>query len=141
MIRLRRVWSDFGTDAAMLTGFGGRYERLRTAANGRRPRKCRESLPDRAGCGYGGTSTRSVKISEDERGGWSSDRPRRDGAPPRPPDVSVRCRVLSPSHEVRYSPGSLLLIVSPSLAERDRFTEGLIDNRASVCRSARSACS
>ena len=60
------------------------------------------------------------------------DRPRRDGAPPRPPDVSVRCRVLSPSHEVRYSPGSLLLIVSPSLAARDRFTEGLIDSRASV---------
>ena len=75
---------------------------------------------------------RSVKISEDERTGWSSDRPRRDGAPPRPPDVSVRCRVLSPSHEVRYSPGSLLLIVSPSLAARDRFTEGLIDSRASV---------
>jgi hypothetical protein len=75
---------------------------------------------------------RSVKISEDERTGWSSDRPRRDGAPPRPPDVSVRCRVLSPSHEVRYSPGSLLLIVSPSVTERDRFTQGLIDNRASV---------
>jgi hypothetical protein len=75
---------------------------------------------------------RSVKISDDERTGWSSDRPRRDGAPPRPPDVSVRCRVLSPSHEVRYSPGSLLLIVSPSVTERDRFTQGLIDNRASV---------
>ena len=75
---------------------------------------------------------RSVKISEDERGGWSSDRPRRDGAPPRPPAVSVRCRVLSPSHEVRYSPGSLLLIVSPSLTERDRFTQGLIDKRTTV---------
>jgi predicted kinase len=75
---------------------------------------------------------RSVKISDDERGGWSSDRPRRDGAPPRPADVSVRCRVLSPSHEIRYSPGSLLLIVSPSLTQRDRFTQGLIDNRASL---------
>ncbi len=75
---------------------------------------------------------RSVKISEDERGGWSSDRPRRDGAPPRPPAVSVRCRVLSPSHEVRYSPGSLLLIVSPSLTERDRFTQGLIDKRTTL---------
>jgi hypothetical protein len=74
---------------------------------------------------------RSVKISEDERGGWSSDRPRRDGAP-RPPAVSVRCRVLSPSHEVRYSPGSLLLIVSPSLTERDRFTQGLIDKRTTL---------
>jgi predicted kinase len=77
-------------------------------------------------------NTRSVKISEDERGGWSSDRPRRDGAPPRPPNVSVRCHVLSPSHEIRYSPGSLLLIASPSLTERDRFTQQLIDNRAAV---------
>jgi predicted kinase len=77
-------------------------------------------------------STRSVKISEDERGGWSSDRPRRDGAPPRPPDVSVRCRVLSPMHEIRYSPGSLLLIVSPSLTARDRFTQQLIDSRTSI---------
>jgi predicted kinase len=75
---------------------------------------------------------RSVKISDDERGGWSSDRPRRDGAPPRPANVSVRCRVLSPSHEIRYSPGSLLLIVSPSVTQRDRFTQGLIDNRASL---------
>jgi hypothetical protein len=76
--------------------------------------------------------TRSVKISEDERRGWSSDPPRRDGAPPRPASVSVRCRVLTPSDHVRYSPGSLLLIVSPSPADRDRFTRGLINNRASL---------
>lgn len=76
--------------------------------------------------------TRSVKIPEDERGGWSSDRPRRDGAPPRPPSLSVRCRVLTPSDHVRYSPGSLLVIVCPSAAERDRFTEDLIDNRAAL---------
>ena len=76
--------------------------------------------------------TRSVKISEDERGGWSSDRPRRDGAPPRPASVSVRCRVLSPSDQVRYSPGSLLVIVSASSAERDRFAQRLIDNRATL---------
>lgn len=73
---------------------------------------------------------RSVKISEDERGGWSSDRPRRDGAPTRPPDVSVRCRVLKPADQLRYSPGSLLVIVSGSTAERDRFAERLIDSRA-----------
>jgi predicted kinase len=73
--------------------------------------------------------TRSVKISQDERTGWSSERPRRDGAPPRPPDISVRCRVLSPSDELRYSPGSLLVIVSASKAERDRFAERLIDSR------------
>jgi predicted kinase len=76
--------------------------------------------------------TRSVKISEDERRGWSSDRPRRDGDPPRPPSISVRCRVLSPSDHVRYSPGSLLVIVSPSSAERDRFAQRLIDDRASL---------
>jgi predicted kinase len=76
--------------------------------------------------------TRSVKISEDERRGWSSDRPRRDGDPPRPASLSVRCRVLSASDHVRYSPGSLLVIVSPSSAERDRFAQRLIDNRASL---------
>ena len=35
-------------------------------------------------------NARSVKIPSDERGGWSSDRPRKAGGPPRPPDVSVR---------------------------------------------------
>jgi len=76
--------------------------------------------------------TRSVKISADERGGWSSDRPRRDGAPPRPADLSVRCRVLSPTERLRYSPGSLLLIVSSSSSERDAFIERLIADRASL---------
>ena len=74
---------------------------------------------------------RSVKISDDERGGWSSDRPRREGAP-RPANISVRCKVLSPEHEIRYSPGSLLLIVSPSLTARDRFTRDVVDNPASL---------
>jgi predicted kinase len=74
--------------------------------------------------------TRSVKIGQDERTGWSSERPRRDGEPPRPPNVSVRCRVLSPSDELRYSPGSLLVIVSAAAGERDRFAERLIDSRA-----------
>ncbi len=75
---------------------------------------------------------RSVKISDDERGGWSSDRPRREGAPHRSPDVSVRCQVLVAQHEVRFSPGSLLLIVSPSRTERDRFTQQLIEHRAPI---------
>lgn len=76
--------------------------------------------------------TRSVKISSDERGGWSSDRPRRDGAPPRPADVSVRSRVLKASDTLRYSPGSLLLLVSASPEERDAFAERLIEDRASL---------
>jgi hypothetical protein len=75
---------------------------------------------------------RSVKISEDERGGWSSDRPRRDGAPPRPADVTVHCRVLSPADRLRYSPGSLLVIASASAAERDSFIARLIEDRASL---------
>jgi hypothetical protein len=75
-------------------------------------------------------STRSVKIPEDERLGWSSERPRRDGAPPRPPDLTVRSRVLAPTDELRYSPGSLLVIVSVSATERNGFAERLIDSRA-----------
>src|SRR5438105_5687728 len=76
--------------------------------------------------------SRSVKISDDERGGWSSDRPRRDGAPPRPADLTVHCRVLRPADRLRYSPGSLLIVVSASSSERDRFLERLIEDRASL---------
>lgn len=75
---------------------------------------------------------RSVKIPQDERGGWSSDRPRRDGAPPRPADISGRCRVLAPADRLRYSPGSLLMILSASAAERDAFAARLIEDRASL---------
>ena len=75
--------------------------------------------------------SRSVKIADDERGGWSSDRPRRAGAP-RPADISTRCRVLSPTANLRYSPGSLLLVVSPSPAERDRFVERLIKQQGAL---------
>lgn len=70
---------------------------------------------------------RSVKIGEDERGGWSSDRPRRAGAP-READVSVRCRVLSPEAQMRYSPGSLLIIVSGSHEERDRLAGRVLES-------------
>ena len=76
--------------------------------------------------------TRSVKIADDERGGWSSDRPRRGGGPVRPPDVSVRCRVLTPSDSLRYSPGSLVVVVSPGAAERERFAQDLIEERGAV---------
>jgi hypothetical protein len=75
---------------------------------------------------------RSVKISDDERTGWSSDRPRRDGAPPRPLDLTVHCRVLSPADRLRYSPGSLLILVSASREERDGFIGRLIEDRASL---------
>jgi predicted kinase len=75
---------------------------------------------------------RSVKFSDDERGGWSSDRPRRDGGPRRPADVSVRCRILSPSDRLRYSPGSLLILVSPSRAARDVFAARVLEERGAV---------
>jgi predicted kinase len=70
---------------------------------------------------------RSVKISSDERTGWSSERPR-DGAP-RPPDVSVRSRLLSPSDRLRYSPGSLVLVNGPAGAQPEKFVERVIEER------------
>ena len=73
---------------------------------------------------------RSVKIGDDERGGWSSDRPR--SGPARPPDISTRCRVLRPTDRMRYSPGSLLVVLSPSAAERDKFVERTIVERGVV---------
>src|SRR3954469_14660587 len=77
-------------------------------------------------------NTRSIKIPDDERGGWSSDRPRPGGGPPRKPDLSTRCRVLSPSDQLRYSPGSLLMVVSPSPEARDSFIERLIETKGAV---------
>lgn len=77
-------------------------------------------------------SSRSVKIPNDDRLGWSSDRPRRDGAPARPANLNTRCRVLSPSDQLRYSPGSLVVIVSASASERDGFAQRLIEDRASL---------
>ncbi|MGZ6705707.1 MAG: hypothetical protein ACXVFN_02020 [Solirubrobacteraceae bacterium] len=77
-------------------------------------------------------NTRSVKIGADERGGWSSDRPRPGGGPARPANIAGRCRVLTPTDRLRYSPGSLVVIVSPSPAERDRFVARLIEDRSSL---------
>jgi hypothetical protein len=71
--------------------------------------------------------TRSIRFSDDERGGWSSDRPRPGAGPRRPADLSVRCRVLSPTDRIRYSPGSLLVVVSPSKHARDRFVERVLE--------------
>lgn len=80
---------------------------------------------------------RSVKIGADERTGWSSDRPRREGAPERPANISVHCSVLRPLDRLRYSPGSLLVVVSASAAERDAFVARLIEDRASVMSRAK----
>jgi predicted kinase len=71
---------------------------------------------------------RSIKIADDERSGWSSDRPRPSGGPPRPDNMAVRCRVLTPAPQLRYSPGSLLVIVSGSAEERDRFAARVLES-------------
>src|SRR5690349_12423825 len=78
------------------------------------------------------STARSVKIGADERTGWSSDRPRREGAPQRPADGSTRCRVLRPTDRMRYSPGSLLIVVSASPAIRDAFIERVIEEKGAV---------
>ena len=78
---------------------------------------------------------RSIKISDKERGGWSSDRPRRAGEAERPPrkaDVSVRGRVLAPTDRMRYSPGSLLVIVCADRALRDRFAARVIEEQSAI---------
>src|ERR1700692_4644554 len=74
----------------------------------------------------------AVRSRATERTGCSSNRPRPDGAPARPANISVHCRVLSPADRLRYSPGSLLVVVSASAAERDSFLERLIEDRASL---------
>jgi hypothetical protein len=75
-------------------------------------------------------SARSVKIAADERTGWSSERPRRDGAPPRPVDVSVRSQVLRPSDRLRYSPGSLLLVVGTEASAPGQLLDRVLEERA-----------
>ena len=78
---------------------------------------------------------RTVKISDNERGGWSSDRPRRPGEPERPPrklDVSVRGRVLAPSERMRYSPGSLLLVACADRTLRARFVGRVFDEQSAL---------
>ena len=83
------------------------------------------------------TPPRSVRIGSDERTGWSSERPRRDGAPPRPVDVSVRGRILTPSDRLRYSPGSLLLIVGAAASDPEQFAERVVEERGLVLSLAR----
>jgi hypothetical protein len=73
-----------------------------------------------------------VKIGADERTGWSSDRPRREGSVPRPIDISTRCRVLRPTDRMRYSPGSLVVVVSASPSEREAFINRVIEEKGAV---------
>src|SRR5687767_14344967 len=74
---------------------------------------------------------RSVKIGSDERTGWSSERPRRDGKP-REENIATRCKVLRPSDALRYSPGSLLMVVSGSEDERERLADRVIEQKGAI---------
>ncbi|HUA12142.1 MAG TPA: hypothetical protein VMA83_09075 [Solirubrobacteraceae bacterium] len=79
---------------------------------------------------------RSVKIGEDERTGWSSDRPRRGGAS-RPADLTTHCSILRPTDRLRYSPGSLLIVLAGDPAEREAFVERLIEERGALITTSR----
>ena len=80
---------------------------------------------------------RSVKIGADERTGWSSERPRRGGQPERPPNIAVRCKVLRPAEETRYSPGSLLVIASASEADREALAARVIEQKGALLSTAK----
>jgi hypothetical protein len=78
-----------------------------------------------------GPGPRSVKIGENERGGWTSERPRRPGEPERPPrqaDVSVRGRVLAPTDRIRYAPGSLVIVLSADPGTREAFCARVLED-------------
>jgi hypothetical protein len=75
---------------------------------------------------------RSVKIGADERTGWSSERPRRGGQPERPPNIAVRGKVLRPAEEIRYSPGSLLVIASASEADREALATRVVEQKGAL---------
>jgi predicted kinase len=80
-----------------------------------------------------GSKPRSVKIGDDERLGWSSERPRRDGgARDRPADISTRNRVLKPAEELVYSPGSLVVVASSAPADADAFVNRLVQNKSAL---------
>src|SRR3954454_2043476 len=76
-----------------------------------------------------GSKPRSVKIGEDERLGWSSERPRREGGPARPADISTRNRILKPSEELIYSPGSLVVVASTAPDQAEGFVNRLVQQK------------
>jgi hypothetical protein len=79
-----------------------------------------------------GSKPRSVKIGDEERLGWSSERPRRDGGRERPANIATRNRVLRPSGELIYSPGSLVVVVSGAPDDAGAFVNRLVQNKGAV---------
>ena len=92
-----------------------------------------ENPPSGAGAPRDRGGVRSVKISEAERGAWSSDRTRRgeiigDPSGARPaPLRRARGRRLAPSNRMGYSPASLIVVAGPSATDRTAFVERLFD--------------
>jgi hypothetical protein len=74
---------------------------------------------------------RSVKIDQDERGGWSSDRPR-PGGEKRRASVATNGRALAPAAQLVYRPGSLLVVVSGSATARDALVDRVIEEKDAV---------
>jgi hypothetical protein len=83
------------------------------------------------------STSRSVKIGDDERLGWSSERPRREGSTPRLPDISTRNRVLTPAFRLRYSPGSLLIVVGAAAADPARWVDRVVEERPAALSMAK----
>ena len=83
------------------------------------------------------STPRSVKIGADERTGWSSERPRKEGSTPRLPDISTRNRVLTPAFRLRYSPGSLLIVVGPASADPVKFVDRVVEERPAALSMAK----
>ncbi len=77
------------------------------------------------------SGARSVKIDQDERGGWSSDRPR-PGGDKRLADLSTKGRALAPAEQLVYTPPSLLVIVSASAEARDSLVTRVVGDRSAV---------
>ena len=81
--------------------------------------------------------TRSVKIGADERTGWSSERPRREGERERPVDVSVRCRILRFEHRMRYSPGSLLVVAGTAAGDPSGWAQRVVEDSSALISAAK----
>lgn len=79
-----------------------------------------------------GSKPRSVKIGDDERLGWSSERPRREGGPARPADISTRNRILRPSEELIYSPGSLVVVATSAPEQAESFLNRLVQQKGAL---------
>ncbi len=80
---------------------------------------------------------RSVKFSKDERTGWSSDRPRPGGGPPRPANIAVRNQVLAPSDRLRYTPTSLVIVVAPDGIAAEAFLNRVLEDKSTFLSAAK----